>query len=236
MRGLLGSALMMWPLCAAAQVMPHPGTGDPHIQTVDYAPDQVVQLASAPGYEMTVGLAADDHIESVAVGDSAAWQVTASHSGGHLFIKPLEGGVSTNMTVVTDTRVYAFDLVSLSAPSPTMAYTVQFQYPGAGSTGPDQATNNATPPHKVVGQYQLHGDKALRPEAMDDDGVHTYIQWPADTALPATYFRDDQGVETLANGQMRGGFYVLDSVHPELIFRIDKHSARAQRMLVPESH
>lgn len=214
-----------------AQVIPHPGTGDPHIQTVDYVSDQVVQLATTPGYELTVGLAAGDPIESVAVGDSAAWQVSSNHSGDHLFIKALQGGVSTNMTVVTSTRAYVFDLVSLSAPSPAMAYTVQFQYAAASSATGGPASGEAVAPHQIVGQYQLKGDKALMPAAMDDDGTHTYIQWPADTALPATYFRDDQGAETLANGHMRNGFYVIDSVHQELIFRIDKHDARAVRVL-----
>lgn len=207
------------------QVLPQPGAGNPHIQAVAYSPDQVVQLVSAPGYELTVGLAADEQVESVAVGDSAAWQVSAS--GDHLFIKPLAGGVSTNMTVVTSTRVYAFDLVALTAPSATMAYTVQFHYPAAQHDGGPTA---AVPPHKIVGHYILRGDDALRPDAMDDDGIHTYIQWPPDVALPATYFRDAGGVETLANGYMRGGTYVIDSVHRQLLFRIDKHAARAERV------
>jgi type IV secretion system protein VirB9 len=222
-----------WATPVAAQVRPQPGTGDPHIQSIEYQSNQVVLLESAPGYELTVGLAADEQIESVAVGDSGAWQVTASHSGDHLFIKPLQPGVSTNMTVVTSTRLYTFDLVSLAQASPTMAYTVQFRYPApaTGQTSPD-----VTPPHKIVGQYIVRGDRSLRPVAMDDDGVHTFIRWPADVALPATYFRDDGGTETLANGHMRGDTYVIDSVHQQLIFRIDNHDARAERVLSEQAH
>ncbi|HEU4962147.1 MAG TPA: TrbG/VirB9 family P-type conjugative transfer protein [Sphingomonas sp.] len=212
---------------AAGQVLPQPGNGDPHIQTVQYSANQVVQLQTAPGYELTVGLAADDAIESVAVGDSADWQVSASHSGDHLFIKALQGGVGTNMTVVTANRVYVFDLVSLASPSPTMAYTVQFDYP---TPAPNPALGSPGVPKKVVGEYVVHGDRSLRPDAISDDGEHTYIVWPANAALPATYFRNDNGVETLANGHMRDGSYVIDSVHPELVFRIDKHHARADRV------
>ncbi|MBY8826572.1 TrbG/VirB9 family P-type conjugative transfer protein [Hephaestia mangrovi] len=211
----------------AAQVRPQPGPGDPHIQSVDYDPNQVVELETAPGYQLTVGLAADEQIESVAVGDSAAWQVSASHSGDHLFVKALQGNTATNMTVVTTTRLYAFDLVALSSPSPAMAYSVQFHYPSPATASPDKT---AAEKPKEEGRYVLHGDHALRPIAMIDDGVHTYIQWPVDAPLPATYFRDDRGAETLANGEMRDGFYVIDSVHQELIFRIDKHDARAERV------
>lgn len=211
----------------AAQIRPVPGAGDPHIQTVDYNSDQVVELESAPGYELTVALAADEQVESVAVGDSAAFQVSASHSGDHLFIKPLAAGVSTNMTVVTTTRTYAFDLVSLASPSPTMAYTVQFDYPQADQPSSSTA---AAGPGPIKGAYVLHGDHALRPAAIMDDGQHTYIQWPKSAALPATYFRDDNKVETLANGEMRNGLYVIDSVHRQLIFRIDHHKAEADRV------
>jgi type IV secretion system protein VirB9 len=221
---------------AFAQVRPQPGAGDAHIQSIDYNADQVVMLETAPGYQLTVGLAADEQVQSVAVGDSADWQVSAGHNGDHLFVKALQGGVSTNMTVVTSTRTYVFDLVALSAPSPTMAYTVQFHY-APPAEGPQQANDQSPSADTDIaaaapeGRYVLHGDPALRPAAITDDGAHTYIEWPPGVALPATYIHDANGVETLANGEMRGGLYVVDSVHRQLIFRIDKHSARADRVV-----
>src|SRR3546814_18091167 len=66
---------------------------------------------------------------------------------------------------------------------------------------------------------------------MHDDGVKTYIDWSPETPLPAVFFIDDYGRERLANGNMRGGLYVIDSVHEELLFRIDKKKARAKRSL-----
>jgi type IV secretion system protein VirB9 len=216
---------------AIAQVRPEPGQGNPHLQTVDYHADQVVLLETAPGYQLTVGLAADEQIESVAVGDSVSWQISASNDRNHLFIKALHPDASTNMTVVTTTRLYAFDLVALTGPSLSMPYTVQFHYPVHDRSSDVQGPSSPGP---VVGRYELHGDHALRPSGIMDDGVHTYIEWSADTALPATYVRDENDVETLANGEMRDGLYVVDGVHDRLIFRIGKDSARADR-LPPEN-
>ena len=236
MRQWLGFALAAGVVAISpltAQVMPGPGNGDPHIQTVRYQADQVVQLESAPGYQLTVALAADDHIESVAVGDSSAWQVSSGRAGNHLFLKPLKGGVRTNMTVVTSTRVYAFDLVSLSSASASMPYMVQFLYPAAQAKDAD--TDASTSLNAVVGRYKLHGDHALYPSAISDDGTHVYIRWPEKVALPATYFRDDKGAETLANGHMRDGLYVLDNVHDRLIFRINHHDAHADRFVQGEA-
>jgi type IV secretion system protein VirB9 len=209
---------------AAAQVRPQPGAGDPHIQSVEYKADQVVLLEVAPGYQTTVELAPDEQIESIAVGDSAAWQVSADHSGDHLFIKPLQGGAGTNMTVVTSNRLYAFDLAPLPGPSASMAYTVRFRYAAQQAV---VETGTAT----ELGRYKTSGARALRPSAIDDDGIHTRIEWPPEASLPAIYAIDNEGRETLANGAMRDGVYIVDGVSQHLIFRIDKQIARADRVV-----
>src|SRR3546814_17070902 len=70
-----------------------------------------------------------------------------------------------------------------------------------------------------VGEYRLSGTRALRPAGMHDDGVKTYIDWSPETPLHAVFFIDDYGRERLDKGNMRGGLYVIDSVHEELLDR-----------------
>ena len=210
---------------ATAQVRPQPGDGDRRLQSVDYAPNQVVTLEVAPGYQLTVELAPDEQIENVAVGDSAAWQVTANRRGDRLFIKPLQAGVTTNMTVITNARVYAMDLVPLYGPSAEMAYTVRFRYPEAG----EEESADETSAPAVEGRYRLSGARRLRPSRIGDDGRQTFIEWPADRTLPAVYGVDREGNETLVNGMMRDDVFVIDSVLPRLVFRIDRDVARAER-------
>ena len=82
----------------------------------------------------------------------------------------------------------------------------------------------------TAGRYQLHGARALRPAAISDDGVHTYMQWPAEATLPAIYALDGDGHEALANGAMRDGIYVVDSIAARLVFRRDKRVAYADRL------
>lgn len=209
---------------AGAQIRPQPGAGDPRIQVIDYDPNQVIQIQAAPGYQVTLEFGSDEQIENVAVGDSGAWQVSANRTGGHIFLKPLQP-IATNMTVVTSQRVYAFELVPLSGPSPDMAYWVRFRYPGA--PGPQQS---ASAELILEGRYRLSGEASLRPSRMSDDGEHTYIQFPRDAAIPAIYSIDERGTESLVNGMMRDDVYVIDAVVPRLIFRIDQHVARATRL------
>jgi type IV secretion system protein VirB9 len=217
-------ALLM-PVAVMAQVRPAPGPGDPRIQTVLYDTNQVVQLQVATGYQLTVEFALDERIENVAVGDSGAWQVTSNKRGDHLFIKAVQPGVTTNLTVVTDARSYMFDLAPLYGPLPDMAYTVRFTYPPTAV-----ATVADTAPLVEPGRYKLGGTRAIRPSEIDDDGEKTYIVWPADKPLPAVFAIDEKGREMLVDGHMRDGQYVIDSVKPKLLFRLDKDVASAVRV------
>jgi len=208
-----------------AQYRPQPAGGDPRLQTVEYRNNQVVTLEVAPGYQLSVEFAADERIESVGLGDSAAWMVSPTKRGDHLFIKATQPGVSTNMTVVTDIRTYAFDLHPLPGPSETMAYTVRFSYPPPPRTSAQTAEAAAVPDTR----YRVSGDRKLRPSAISDDGIKTYIEWPATVAMPAVYAINDQGRETLVNGVVQDKIFVIDGVARQLLFRIDKRVARATR-------
>jgi type IV secretion system protein VirB9 len=224
LKALFLFALLAAPVAAAAQLRPVPGPGDPRIQTVAYDAAQVVSLQVATGYQLTVEFGPGERIENVALGDSGAWQVTPNKRGDHLFIKAVQNGVSTNMTVLTDARSYNFELMPLYGPLPDMAFTVRFTYPA-----PAVATVAGTAA-KEPGRYKLSGARAIWPATIDDDGEKTYITWPADRALPAVFAIDSRNNETLVDGAMRDGEYVIDSVQQKLVFRFDKKIARAERI------
>ena len=224
MRIALFLIALLLPATVMAQVRPVPGPGDPRIQTIVYDANQVVQLQVASGYQLAIEFAPDERIENVAIGESGAWQVTPNKRGDHLFIKALQSGVTTNLTVVTDARSYAFELQPLFGPLPNMAYTVRFTYPA-----PAVATAAAAAVPEP-GRYKLGGVRALRPSQIDDDGVHTYIVFPADKPLPAIFAIDEKGREMLVDGGMRDGQYVIDDVKPKLLFRLDKDVATATRV------
>lgn len=108
-------------------------------------------------------------------------------------------------------------------PSAEMAYAVRFRYPAPV----EHAAEDAEPAPEVQERYRISGARALRPTWIGDNGVRTYIEWPADRPLPAVYTIDETGREALVNGNMRDGLYVIDGVLPRLAFRIDSHVARA---------
>lgn len=204
-----------------AQPQPQPGSGDPRIQLVDFRPDQVVRLEAAVGYQVVVELAPDEQIQTVAVGDTAAWQVAANKAGDRLFVKPTQAGGPTNMAIITSARSYNFEL---AVGGGSAAYTVRFRYPP--EIPPQPLSSGA-----IAGNYRMSGDRRLWPDGIRDDGAKTFIDWSADAAMPAVYVIDSLGREVLANGNMRDETFVIDGVEQNLVFRIDRHVARASRYI-----
>lgn len=203
---------------AAATVRPKAGAGDPHIQTVIYDDQQVVALSVAIGYALTVEMAPDERVENVAVGNASAWLVTANKSGDRVFVKPQQMAPDTNMSIVTDSRTYVFELRVVSAPSPETPFLLRLLHPAPAlaETGDDGETTAAPKP----AAYVYRGPKSLRPISAGDDGHTTTITWADGVLLPAVYAVQAEGdEETLVNGMVREGKFVIDAVAARFVFR-----------------
>ena len=222
MRRALVLAFSLLGAPAVADVLPRPGSGDPHIQSVAYDAEQVVTLRVATGFAVTIEFAQDERIENVAVGNSAAWQATPNRRADHLFVKPVQGGTATNMTVITDTRRYNFALVPAYGGEPDLPYSVRFTYPGIDRAPDVTVEAQAT-------TYRLSGDKTLWPTAMSDDGTFTSIMWAPDATMPAVYKIDARGKEAIVNGAVRDGVYVIEGTAQRFVFRLGKAVAVARR-------
>ncbi len=201
---------------------------DPRFQTILYAPDRVFTLAGAPGYQLSIELSPDEQVQSIALGDSGAWAAVASRKGDRLFVKPLQSGVSTNMTVVTSVRTYHFELVSGGSEA---AFNVRFRYPNEEARGQQLAESEGFVAAHAPGRYRISGDKLLRPSSVTTDGRRTYLSWPSDRALPAVFAISEDGSELVADGMMRDDVMVIDRVVPKLLFRVDQRTARAERIM-----
>lgn len=222
MTRFLAVILLMLAAPPAAGQDPASSGGDPRLQVIPYDAAQVFRLQVAANHQLTIIFTPEERVENVAVGDSEAWQVTLNRRGDALFIKPLRQTGATNMTVITDARIYSFELASAFAASADTPFTVRFVY-----AEPAPAVPAAQP---TPGRYRTRGARALRPAAISDDGVRTYIEWRERQPIPAVFAVDEAGEEILLAGQMRDGRYVIDAVHRTLLFRLERQTARADRL------
>lgn len=224
MRYGLALLLLLCGVPLAGQVRPIPGAGDPRLQTISYDPNQIVQLAVASGYQLMVSFAPGERVETIAVGDSASWQVTTNKRGDFLFIKALGEGRTTNMTVVTDARIYLFELSPGLAYTPEQAFSLRFTYPE------DEIA--AKPEAEVIPRYRyrIGGAPALRPSRVVQEGKTLIVEWPPSAALPAIFRIEDDGRETLVSSEVQDGRFIIAGLPKALRFRLDKQTATAKRI------
>jgi type IV secretion system protein VirB9 len=209
---------------------------DPRLKSVHYEADKVVQVQGRLGYQSMIEFGQGESIENVAVGDSAAWQVTPNKRANLLFLKPLMGKARTNMTVVTDQRVYLFDL-SVASSGNTPMYNLRFTYGAKPAAQPQQriaypsllasapTTAPAVAHPKLNYDWKRKGDKEILPARYYDDGRALYLQWKAGAAMPALYERDEKGRESLINYRLQGQFIVVDQMPETLVMRLGKKTA-----------
>ena len=223
----LAAALLLVPATAFAT--------DNRIQTVAYDPNEVVRIVGRAGVQSTIEFASDERIENVAVGNSSSWQITPNRRASALFLKPLARATSTNMTVITDQRVYMFDLVSRASPNAPV-YALRFRYPnGQSKVAEAPKIEQAALPMAPIIPAQLNfgwrkkGHKRLLPDRVFDDGVSLYLSWRGDTPLPAILTLANDGREGALNYRTAGDYLVIDALPGNLVLRQGKMMARLWR-------
>lgn len=234
-------------VAAAAALFAMPAqASDSRLVSRLYNADEVVRIAGRLGVQASIAFADDEHIENVAVGDSALWQITPNKRANLLFVKPLAGNARTNMTVVTDRHTYFFDLVAAPAGNPL--YVLRFTYPQVPKpveTAPvqpamtDEEKRVANGEDRPVDPAQLNfawvkrGDAKLFPDRLFDDGQATYVSWAPGVGLPAMLVRNEKGDEGPLNYAVRGDTMVIDGVPERIYLRSGKDSAQLDYRATP---
>ena len=209
-----------------------PAQADRRIEHVLYNPEHIVTVHGKSGLETMIEFASDEHVENIAVGDSAAWQVTPNKRINLLFLKPLMARAHSNMTVITDRHRYLFDLVA-SGGQGHAVYALRFEYPeqllitpvvNPEPAPPAPVTAPPPPPVRNTG-WRATGDRHLIPGEVFDDGSATHIVWNHDSDLPAIFAPGPDGSEGPVNFIMKDGTIIIDGVAPRYVLRIGKASA-----------
>ena len=204
------------------------------LYSVQAAPQRITDIALEPG----------ENLLSVSAGDTTRWIVGDARSGvgratqAHVLVKPNAAGLSTNLIIMTDRRVYHVELRSVSGPA--MA-AVSWRYPDdltlSGVGGQiDQRLEEVASGVPVEGlnfRYRISGDRAdWRPLRAFDDGRRVFIQMPEGmeaTEAPPLFVVGESGPE-LENYRVRGRFYVVDRLFDRAEMRLGDRRQRVVRI------
>lgn len=218
-------ALLLASLAGSALAVEIPAGGiyDKRVKYINYNPAQVTKVIGHYGFSTHVQFGANEVIANIAIGDKEAWDVAPVEN--HLFIKPLGEMAETNMTVITNVRVYNFELTAHESkngahPIPNdMFFQVNFRYPDeelakakaeaeAARLKARMSQNDA--PKATNWNYWAKGSQDVSPISAFDDGRFTYLKYPGNREMPAIYIVNPDGSESLVNT-------TVDSKHPDTI-------------------
>lgn len=196
------------------------------VQVYPYSEGALFRLFAAPERVSDIALQPGETLISVAAGDTVRWAVgdTASGSGQtkrtHLLVKPFAPGLSTNLVITTDRRVYHVQLTSTVSTAMT---GMRWTYPQDEllALARQRVEAEAARPVSIgveIAQlnfdYRVTGDKpAWRPLRAFDDGRQTWIEFPAAISTgeaPPLFVLGDNGEAELVNYRVSGRFYIVD--------------------------
>ncbi|NBX03721.1 MAG: P-type conjugative transfer protein VirB9 [Alphaproteobacteria bacterium] len=208
---------------------PQPIKVDHRVRLMVYQPDEVYKYVGHYRFQTSIEFAVDEEIKTISMGDSTAWMMNPS--GNRLFLKPLEQDATTNMTLITNKRVYLFELHAQETDDiddKDMMFVMRFVYPdeAEGTQSVAHYLDNAPladmekNPEKYNINYTISGSEVIAPVRIFDDGEFTYFQFRDKNAeVPAFFWVDMEGNESLINYRTRGDFIVIERVNPRFTLR-----------------
>ena len=210
---------------AFAVLVPQPLATDPRIKVVAWAPNEVIKYTGYYRVQTSWEFAPDEEIGTISMGDSVAWSI--SPMGNRLFIKPIEQDATTNMTIITNKRVYLIELHAADAKGiddKNVTWILRFIYPEeslAVNGGLDQVPDlEAEDLSKYNFRYTVSGSEDITPLRIFDDGEFTYFEFrDVNGEIPAFYQVDSQNNESLINYRTRGPYIVVERVASRFTLR-----------------
>jgi P-type conjugative transfer protein TrbG len=188
---------------------------------IQASPQRITDIALEPG----------EVLLSVSAGDTTRWIVGDAYSGAgahgqaHVLVKPNSSGISTNLVIMTDRRVYHLELKSVAGPA--MA-AVSWRYPpdlvlASQPAAPAPTAPSLVTPEALNLRYRIDGDKPdWRPLSAFDDGQQVFIEMPPTIRsmdAPPLFILGDEGAE-LVNYRVQDRFYVVDRLFNKAELRL----------------
>jgi type IV secretion system protein VirB9 len=129
---------------------------DSRIRTLVYSANEVFKMYTEYGYQSNIEFAPDEQITTISIGSPAAFKITPS--GSRLFIKALQKGRHTNMTVLTTKRSYQFELFSDVESDDRVIYVMRFYYPKGNA---DEGLEEGVDGEAVMGTQAIESGAAV---------------------------------------------------------------------------
>jgi type IV secretion system protein TrbG len=197
----------------------------------DWEQNRIYQVYAQPERITDITLQAGEKLLAIAGGDTQRWTISESDSGQgmattkHVFVKPHQIDISTNLILSTDRRVYHIDLHARED-VPYQA-VVSWNYPGSllffsqshaqleEKKLAEQTALSGLDLKQADFRYHFVAKKRPRwmPKRVFNDGHKTYIEFPEtmqDGEAPALWGLSSAKENEVINYRRHKNFYIVD--------------------------
>ena len=228
---------------ADAVIAPRSVGNEKRIKIWAYSPNKVFKYVGHYEYQSIIEFAPDEEIENVTMGTPTPWQIHPI--GNRIFIKPVEDDASTNMTVITNKRMYFFEMHAEEAKDVSdenLSFITKMVYPGQNrvrsvsnqisnkNSGTSAALKKIIPYsgadisnicQDCNCNYTISGkNRAYEPLMIFDNGEFTYFKFRNINAdIPAIFLVDSEQRESLINYRIAGEYVVVERVAAKFTLR-----------------
>jgi len=226
----------------------------------DFEPGRLYELRTSPDFLTAIMLRPGEKLVAKAAGDTVRWVLGETVQGSGLnqqvvvLVKPMRGGLRTNLVLTTDQRTYLIEVVSGEGKTYTSA--VSWNYPqeemqALAAAQAQQAALQAQLEARTAAvqvssglsvdqlnfNYQVKPVRGRAPRwqplRVFDDGTKTYIQFPvnmASTEAPPLFLIGPSNRAELVNYRYINGYYVVDQLIDVAELRIGEKPQTAVRI------
>ena len=208
-------------LLVTAFAIERPIVTDSRIKTFIYNPNEIFKVVVHYNYQTSIEFAKGEEIKTISSGNNYAWQLTPVDN--RLFIKPWEDNILTNMTIITNERVYQFEIQSKPYSGYTdseLVYVVRFFFPTTEERRIMPEVEKIENKNEMLDikpynfNYDMVGPVKFLPTKVFDDGARTYLYYSKDIMLTSPSIKIVKGNGTVLKMKPKivGDYLVVDSV------------------------
>ncbi len=221
--------LCLAPITAEAVQQPRYLGTEKKFRSYVYNPNDVYLYLGHYTYQGFIEFEGGETITTISMGDPSLWMF--EHLGNRLFLKPVgEDNSETNMTVITNKRIYHFELIAKEAKGindKDLIFVAKFVYPDEKDKNivefPKVDKSDEPDMHDLTiynFNYQYTGEPSIAPLKVFDNGEFTYFQFAKKSAeIPAIFTVDAAGFESLVNFRSAGQYIIVERVAPQFTLR-----------------
>lgn len=189
-----------------------------------YLEDKVYKIYTQVGFVTDLVFEKNEKIIYVGGGDTARWKVDTSAVGSeyesycHLYLKPLETGITTDLIINTDKRVYRLLVTATSRYNPVVRWVYNAESKRNGDSivvgeSSDPASGGVNPAELDFNFKIDKPELGWAPSSVFRSGNKTYIKMKPEIVhydLPSFFVIDDEGQPNLVGYRYVNGSFVVD--------------------------